>query len=82
MALAKPEERALAETERTTWRTAPHLALADNDHGGTEIAVPVLDGYGRAAAALTATVGHDDVDRAAAHLARAAQAASRTLGHE
>jgi IclR family transcriptional regulator, acetate operon repressor len=82
MALANPDERALAETERGTWRTAAHLALAGNDHGGTEIAVPVLDGYGRAAAALTATVGHDDVDRAAAHLARAAQAASRTLGHE
>lgn len=80
--LADSGERALADSERTAWRTASHLALAAGNHGGTEVAVPVQDGYGRAAAALTATVDDNDAGRAATHLARAAQAAGRTLGHD
>ncbi|WP_199752762.1 helix-turn-helix domain-containing protein [Actinoplanes sp. ATCC 53533] len=81
LALASADERADAETRRAAWRTASHLTLAGAEQGHTEVAVPVVDAYDHAAAALTATVGDNDVDRAATHLDRAAQAAGRTLGH-
>jgi len=81
LALADPAERALATAERGHWRSATHLTLAAAGRGGTEVAVPVPDGYGHPAAALAATVADGAVPQAAAHLIRAAQAASRTLGH-
>jgi IclR family acetate operon transcriptional repressor len=81
LTLADEPARTLAVAERATWRGAAYLALANADHGGTEVSVPVLDGYGRPAVALAATVGAEQVEQAAGHLARAAQAASRTLGH-
>lgn len=75
-------ERAEASAHRSAWRQADHLALPVPDRGSIEVAVPVLDGSGRAAAALSAMVGDDDgVAKAVSHLGRAAQAASRTLGH-
>jgi len=50
-----------------------------------EVAVPVLDGMGRAAAALAASlpVGADQtrVDHVVTHLIHVASAAGRTLGH-
>jgi DNA-binding IclR family transcriptional regulator len=50
-----------------------------------EVAVPVLDASGTPVAALAASVGRDvapdRVQEMAAHLARAATAAGRTLGH-
>jgi IclR family transcriptional regulator, acetate operon repressor len=75
-------DRRTAAQRRAAWRTADHLALAVPDRGVVEVAVPVVDGSGRTVAALVATVGDGDlVAKAAAELARAADAASRVLGH-
>jgi DNA-binding IclR family transcriptional regulator len=81
LALVDSAERALATDERSYWRSATHLTLAAAERGGTEVAVPVPDAYGHPAAALAATVADGAVPQAATHLIRAAQAASRTLGH-
>jgi IclR family acetate operon transcriptional repressor len=73
-------ERDEASGQRASWRVATHLTLPGPDGGTIEVAVPVLDGTGAAAAALVTTVG--DEDRAATaitHLSRAAQASGRTL---
>jgi DNA-binding IclR family transcriptional regulator len=76
------DERAEASAQREIWRHADHLALDVPDRGAIEVAVPVLDGSGRAAAALAASVSDEKhVATAANHLGRAAQAAGRTLGH-
>ncbi len=83
---APEDQRALAEAERETWRTAPYLisrgeppALLD------EIAVGVPGPGGRAVAALGATLPPNAPDQVAesvaAHLTRTALAAGRTLGH-
>ena len=75
-------ERRTATQRRAAWRVADHLALAVPDRGVVEVAVPVVDGSGRAVAALVASVGDEDqVVKAAAELSRAAGAASRVLGH-
>lgn len=79
---ASGEERAEAIARRPAWHVAPHLAMPDPVGGGVEVAVPILDGAGTAAAALAASVSDDGgVVKAATHLFRAAQAAGRTLGH-
>lgn len=71
---------------RSTWASAPYLLSPEVVSGASgEVAVPVLDASGRPVAALAASVprGTDD-ERArdiAEHLARAANAAGRTLGH-
>ena len=81
------EERRLLGNERDTWRAASYLvSFGDDLTVPDEVAVPVLDGRGRAVAALAATLeaGTDDgtVERLAAQLARAAAAAGRTLAHD
>lgn len=81
LALVDAAERTLAIGERNHWRSATHVALAAVERGGTEIAVAVPDAYGHPAAALAATVTDGAAPQAVAHLVRAAQAASRTLGH-
>jgi IclR family acetate operon transcriptional repressor len=83
---ASPEQRKTAETDRATWRTAAHLVTAgDSPAAPDEVAVPVLDGRGRAVAALAATpppaASSEQIAQIAAHLSRAAHAAGRTLGH-
>jgi IclR family transcriptional regulator, acetate operon repressor len=76
------DERAEATAQRDAWRHTGHLALPASDRGVIEVAVPILDGTGGAAAALVASVGDDDgVTKAVTHLSRAAHAAGRTLGH-
>lgn len=76
------DERAEATAQRGPWRHATHLALPAPDGSAIEVAVPILDGTGAAAAALVASVSDDDgVTKAVIHLSRAAQAAGRTLGH-
>lgn len=70
-----------AKRERDTWRTAPYLCTEDLGGFGVEVAVAVVDGGGRGAAALTAAVPEESVVSTAAHLTRAAVAAGRTLGH-
>lgn len=83
LAQLNADERAEATAQRDSWRHAAHLALRMPDHDAIEVAVPVLDGAERAAAALVASVGDDDrVAKAVSALSRAAQAASRTLGHD
>lgn len=84
LALAQVDEgeRAEAVAARDTWRAATHLTLPSADDGTIEVAVPVLDGAGGAAAALVAMVSDGDwVTKAIAHLSRVAQATGRTLGH-
>ncbi|HEX6970541.1 MAG TPA: helix-turn-helix domain-containing protein [Micromonosporaceae bacterium] len=81
LAQVPEEERAEAVAQREAWRIATHLTLPDAD-GTIEVAVPVLDGDGGAAAALVAVVGDDDhAAKAVTHLSRVAQATGRTLGH-
>ncbi len=75
-----------AEAERDSWAAAPFLTMT-----GTlsmiprEVAVPVFDGAGQAAAALAASLpaGADQsrIDDIVGHLTHAASAAGRTLGH-
>lgn len=71
---------------RTQWASAAHLHSPQVGMGAAaEVAVPVVDASGTLVAALAATVGpHADqsrIEEVAAHLARAATAAGRTLGH-
>jgi IclR family acetate operon transcriptional repressor len=75
------DERAEAGVQRDSWRHATHLALPASDGGAIDVAVPILDGTGGAAAALVASVSDDGVAMAVTQLSRAAQAAGRTLGH-
>ena len=74
------------EQLRDDWRSAVHLATPTHEMGsGGEVAVPVIDAAGTPVAALSASIGrHVDearIEEMAAHLARAATAAGRTLGH-
>ncbi|HEX5542050.1 MAG TPA: helix-turn-helix domain-containing protein [Micromonospora sp.] len=82
LSLLADDERAEATEQREAWRHAPHVVLPLPDQEMIEVAVPVLDGAGAAAAALVASVASDSaVATAVTHLSRAAQAAGRTLGH-
>jgi IclR family transcriptional regulator, acetate operon repressor len=79
---ADQAERRTAGQRRAAWRAADHLALPVPGRGTIEVAVPVVDGSGRTAAALVAMVGDDDlVAKAAVELTRATSAAGRMLGH-
>ncbi|GAA5112936.1 IclR family transcriptional regulator [Haloechinothrix salitolerans] len=83
---ATPDDSKRAENERATWREAAHLLTEGGDSDEPpEIAVPVLDGSGRAIAALAATpppvASESQIAEIAAHLARAGRAAGRTLSH-
>jgi IclR family acetate operon transcriptional repressor len=74
------------ENLRRVWAQSAHLLSPEVGMGAAgEVAVPVLDASGTPVAALAASVSRDVTpDRAqemAAHLARAATAAGRTLGH-
>jgi IclR family acetate operon transcriptional repressor len=80
-AAASESDQAYAKRERDAWRAASHLCTEDLGGFGVEVAVPVVDGGGRGAAALTAAVPEESVASTAAHLTRAAVAAGRTLGH-
>ena len=88
LALDRVDEVAGKEAldKRDEWAKAPSLMMS----GLTmmfpqEVAVPVLDGAGRAAAALAASlpIGVDQsrVDTVVTHLTHVASAAGRTLGH-
>jgi DNA-binding IclR family transcriptional regulator len=71
---------------RSRWASAAHLHTPQVDMGSVaEVAVPVVDASGALVAALAATVPASAdaarVEEMAAHLARAATAAGRTLGH-
>jgi IclR family transcriptional regulator, acetate operon repressor len=79
-------DRAATERARSSWADAEHLALSPADPVlPAEVAVPVVDGQGVTVAALAANVAEPGDEAAvasvAAHLARAAKAAGRTLGH-
>ncbi len=74
------------DNSRRAWAKAPHLLSRENGMGaGGEVAVPVVDASGSPVAALAASVAHDigpdRIEELGAHLARAASAAGRTLGH-
>ena len=75
------DERAEAVANRASWCRAGHLELPDPDSGSVDVAVPILDDAGKAAAALVASVTEDRIAEAVSQLSRAAQAAGRTLGH-
>jgi hypothetical protein len=82
LARADEAERRTAGQRRAGWRAADHLALPVPGGDMIELAVPVVDGSGRTAAALVATVGDEDlVAKAAGELSRATSAAGRMLGH-
>lgn len=71
---------------RSAWAAADHLVHEPADPTlPAEVAVALVDGQGSAVAALAATVEDledtEQVSRIAGHLARAARAAGRTLGH-
>lgn len=71
---------------RKRWAEAAFLHTPQGQPGHTaEVAVPVTDASGSLPAALSATVASgvspDSVEEVAGHLARAATAAGRTLGH-
>lgn len=71
---------------RSTWASANHLLFSEVGNGSAgEVAVPVLDASGEPISALAASIMGDTepsrVQEIAAHLARAATAAGRTLGH-
>ncbi|USQ81167.1 IclR family transcriptional regulator [Ornithinimicrobium faecis] len=71
---------------RAAWAAADHLAHEPDDPTlPAEVAVPLVDGQGVTVAALAANLDRPDdadtVSRIAGHLARAARAAGRTLGH-
>ncbi|WP_166355469.1 IclR family transcriptional regulator [Phytoactinopolyspora limicola] len=80
------DQRQRAEKRLQEWREAPHLATTGGEPDEpSEVAVPVLDGSGRAIAALAATLppaaSDELIATIAGHLARAARAAGRTLSH-
>jgi IclR family acetate operon transcriptional repressor len=71
---------------RRAWASATHLVSPDLGMGATgEVAVPVTDASGNLLAALSASVTAStdprSIEEIAAHLARAATAAGRTLGN-
>jgi IclR family transcriptional regulator, acetate operon repressor len=71
---------------RAQWATAGHLHSPQVAMGSAaEVAVPVVDASGVLVATLAATVGPHSpqarIEEMAGHLARAATAAGRTLGH-
>ncbi|MFP5253280.1 MAG: IclR family transcriptional regulator [Actinomycetes bacterium] len=72
-----------ADELRARWATAPYLLSPDRDGIDGEVAVPVTDASGALLAALAASVGPlvdvAEAEQVAAHLARAATAAGRTL---
>lgn len=73
-----------AADERSTWASAEHLVTEGTPAAAGEIAVPVVDGAGRAAAALSIAApssGTDQLSGVVSHLQQAARAAGRTLGH-
>lgn len=75
-----------AEHARSAWAVADRLTLAGFEPGSpTQLAVPVFTDAGAISAALVALLPHDAdgdrVDEAAGHLARAARAAQRAVGH-
>lgn len=83
---AAPADRSTAAAERDTWRRAAFLVTTGTGTAGAaEVAVPVRDGPGRTLAALAATLPpgatEEQAEQAATHLARAAQAAGRAVGH-
>jgi IclR family transcriptional regulator, acetate operon repressor len=87
LASATDELRKRADNEREAWRSATYLVTSGSDTDEPdEVAVPILDGAGRAVAALAATlppVAPDaQVKEIVAHLSRAARAAGRTLSHD
>ncbi|MPZ95570.1 MAG: helix-turn-helix domain-containing protein, partial [Propionibacteriales bacterium] len=74
------------DATRQSWAGATHLVSPPLGLGTPgEVAVPVIDAAGRPVAALAAALSAPDDETAAAqtaaHLARAAVAAGRTLGH-
>lgn len=74
------------ENLRALWAASGHVVMPASAMGPAgEIAVPVLDASGTPIAALAASlssaVSEQTTDQMAAHLARAATAAGRTLGH-
>ncbi|MGH3385763.1 MAG: IclR family transcriptional regulator [Nocardioidaceae bacterium] len=74
------------DATRQSWAGATHLVSPPLGLGTPgEVAVPVIDAAGRPVAALAAALAAPDDETAAAqtaaHLARAAVAAGRTLGH-
>ena len=86
--LAEEPDRELAQRAgvRATWAAADHLGHEPDDPTQPpEVAVPVVDGQGLVVAALAANLDRPDdaegVSKVAGHLARAARAAGRTLGH-
>lgn len=75
-----------ADEQRATWATASFLTMpATASVTAGEVAVPVFNGAGEAAAALSASlpIGADQaqVGEIVGHLSHAASAAGRTLGH-
>ncbi|MCK0114169.1 helix-turn-helix domain-containing protein [Ornithinimicrobium sp. F0845] len=77
---------ALQDGARELWAAADHLAHDPADPTlQAEVAVPLLDGQGGTVAALAAALDRPDdpaiINRTVGHLARAAHAAGRTLGH-
>ena len=89
-ALERADDLDRAEAEksgvRAAWAAADHLTHEPDDPTlPAEVAVPLVDGQGVAVAALAANLDRPDdtdtVSRISGHLARAARAAGRTLGH-
>lgn len=75
-----------ASDERHDWSRQPYLITRESaSDPAPEIAVPVIDGSGTAAAALATQVAADAeqsrIDAVIEGLTRVAQAAGRTLGH-
>jgi len=75
-----------ASDERHEWSRQPYLMTRESaSDPAPEIAVPVIDGSGTAAAALATQVAADAeqsrIDAVIEGLTRVAQAAGRTLGH-
>ena len=83
---ADEADRKAAEHEKENWSVAPYLARAlPLSTSAQEIAVPVFDGSGHAAAALAASLPPDAdqsrIDEIVVYLKNSASAAGRTLGH-
>lgn len=80
------QDREEGDREREEWARASHLVASGPDPTASqEVAVPVLDGHGKAVAALAANLPASAetarIQTMAAHLRLAAAAAGRTLGH-
>lgn len=75
-----------ADHERTTWAGEPYLVAPSTPSAMShEVAAPVIDGTGNAAAALSANLAANTdpsrIDMIAGDLLHVAKAAGRTLGH-